>query len=73
LYIDLDGHGDRKRKSIAESGKPTLVSRTRWKSGCGRTYSLSIRPGETKTQVIELAGLTLKLVISMPGLYRRAV
>ena len=36
------------------------------------TYSLSIRPGETKTQVIELPGLTLELVISMPGLYPRA-
>jgi hypothetical protein len=35
------------------------------------TYSMSIRPGETKTQVIELPGLTLELVITMPGLYPR--
>lgn len=31
----------------------------------GHTYSMSIRPGETKTQRIELPGLTLDLVISM--------
>ena len=35
------------------------------------TYSMSIRPGETKTQVIELPGLTLELVISMPSLLPR--
>jgi hypothetical protein len=42
------------------------------RTGAPHTYSLSIRPGETKTQVVELPGLTLKLVISMPGLYPRA-
>ncbi|HXV25442.1 MAG TPA: hypothetical protein VED46_14420 [Alphaproteobacteria bacterium] len=31
----------------------------------GHTYSMSIRPGETKTQRIELPGLTLDLVITM--------
>ena len=37
------------------------------------TYSMSIRPGETKTQVIELPGLTLELVITMPSLLPRPV
>jgi hypothetical protein len=37
------------------------------------TYSLSIRPGETKTQVIELPGLTLALTITMPSMLPRAV
>ena len=36
-------------------------------------YSLSIRPGETKTQVIELPGLTLALTITMPSMLPRAV
>jgi hypothetical protein len=35
------------------------------------TYSMSIRPGERKTQVIELPGLTLELVISMPSMLPR--
>lgn len=33
----------------------------------GHNYSMSIRPGETKTQRIELPGLTLDLAISMPA------
>ena len=37
------------------------------------TYSLSIRPGETKTQVIELPGLTLALTITMPSMLPRPV
>lgn len=37
----------------------------------GRTYSMSIRPGERKTQVIERPGLTLELVISMPSMLPR--
>jgi hypothetical protein len=32
---------------------------------------MSIRPGETKTQVIELPGLTLEVVISMPSMLPR--
>jgi hypothetical protein len=48
------------RSAIAPRGAPTPPS-----------YSLSIRPGETKTQVIELPGLTLELVITMPGPYPR--
>lgn len=30
-------------------------------------YSMSIRPGETKTQRIEMPGLTLGLVVTMSG------
>jgi hypothetical protein len=37
------------------------------------TYSLSIRPGETKTQVVELPGLTLALTITMPSMLPRPV
>ena len=40
-------------------------------SSTRHTYSLSIRPGETKTQVIELPGLTLALTITMPSLLPR--
>ena len=38
-----------------------------------RTDSLSVRPGETKTQVIELPGLTLALTITMPSMLPRPV
>ena len=43
------------------------------RTGAPHTYSLSIRPGETKTQVIELPGLTLALTITMPSMLPRPV
>jgi hypothetical protein len=55
-------------------GEPEDSSMSRSASAAasvGHAYSMSIRPGETKTQVIELPGLTLEVVISMPSMLPR--
>lgn len=54
-----------------EDGEPIIPVPSATGPSSPHTYSMSIRPGETKTQVIELPGLTLELVITMPGLYPR--
>jgi len=66
-----DSFGTPETRINLSSTEPERVSVFRTASApqtpsSGHNYSMSIRPGETKTQRLELPGLTLDLVISMP-------